>query len=83
MAYLTSVHSNIAEWDLPTMTKVRDIVTQCNGHRITLNDDHTCIARAGKYGQPAVEIIDRRTSLPVHQIMKNSDTRSGNSAIRW
>jgi hypothetical protein len=48
MAYHTTFHNNIEEWDLVTMIKVRDIVTQCNGHRIALNDDHTCIARAGK-----------------------------------
>jgi hypothetical protein len=62
--------------------KVRDINSQCSGCEIAINDDHTYIARAGNYDEPTVQIIDQRTSLPLHQI-KNDTNHSQNSGIKW
>jgi hypothetical protein len=66
--------SLIGEWDLCSMTKLRDISTpNCSGTRIAINDDHTCIARCGSSDEPICVIIDRRTMLPVHHTTTDHD----------
>jgi hypothetical protein len=83
MAYISPHNDILEELDLVTMIKLRNIKTETTGS-ITLNDDHTCIARSGNHHQPVVEFIDRRTSLPVHQIKTEDPHRySQNTGIKW
>jgi hypothetical protein len=83
MAYLSSDSNLLEEWDLSTMTKVRDITTQGHGYGITMNDDHTYIARSNYYNDSVVEIIDRRTALPGHQIKNAAPQYSRYTALKW
>jgi hypothetical protein len=83
MAYVGTDNNIIEEWDLVGRCKVREIVTQVTALEIAMNDDHTCIARSGYFGEPVAEIIDRRTSLPVHQIKDEKTEYSRCTGIKW